>query len=213
LRILDGHSENVERLPRMSLDIKDDLVYIKDNWANSQESLRGLLGSAEIDEMAVYFAHEVHLLRWMSLCVREGWQLFNTDTDRVQVQPIPADYAVQYWFLRKEGEPYRLELMMVQDGFSPYHNWLEWCASQERGRRRPIPTMLAHASFKCATEAEYGTAVHLLRSHDYNPMQLCLSNYGRFSYWREGVGAGKGMPPLKPRLNTRDVPSLLDDLL
>jgi hypothetical protein len=163
------------------------------------ELVRGALGTEHsIDEMAVCFWDDIQVFHFISTAVRNGWMLFNQADDKVNTYPIQSSYEVRYWFLRKEGVPFRIEAMRIVKGHSPYHTWLE----KSRSQRMNGAGRLAHASFKVATEEEYANAVHhLTRQMTLNVLQHCESTYGRFSYLNLEDGV---MPPIKPRINLRD---------
>jgi hypothetical protein len=153
--------------------------------------------SYEIDEMALYFPDPHLVFEFASRAVQQGWQMFNSAEDVVETSPIPSDYEVRYWFLRHGDYSYRLELMNVGEGFSPYHG-----ALHNVMRRFSRPCGLAHASFKVPNEKQYAAAVVGLGNAGYSLAQHCSSSYGRFSYYlRDDEG---WMTAIKPRINLRD---------
>lgn len=182
---------------RMLRKTQEVFESIDNFWRVCNEEVRGLLGSSSVDEMALYFPRRDYLFSFMAKAVRDDWVVFNMDEDEVQVSPINSNYGVEYWFLRKEGVPYRLEMMVVRDGFSPYHG-----ALQEVSERHGLALVLAHASFKVSDEARYAASGVALRNAGYEVAQHCTSTYGRFSYYLNPER--ETMPPLKPRINVRD---------
>lgn len=185
--------------PEAKLRRGADMLFERANhvWERMNEELRGLFGAKSfIDEMAFYFPDRELLFIFIGKAVQRGWVLFNFAEDNVITQPIPGDYGVEYWFLMHPDRSYRLELMTVPTGFSPYHASL-----QERMRRISRPAALAHASFKVADENAYAAAVVTLRQAGYELAQHCTSTYGRFSYFLSGDA---NVTALKPRLNVRD---------
>jgi hypothetical protein len=172
---------------------------IQSKWSAVDEEVRGLLGPEQrVDEMALYFTNFDALVKLMAKAVRRGWVVFNQDEDQVNTKPIVSDYGVEYWFLRHEDYSYRLELMHIPDGFSPYHQGI-----REYLERNYACLALAHASFKVPDEASYARAVVALRSAGYDLLQHCTSTYGRFSYYANG-SEGYKFPIIKPRINIRD---------
>jgi hypothetical protein len=163
------------------------------------ELVRAALGPQYIiDEMAICFFEDMQVFHFISVAVRNGWVLFNQADDTVATAPLRSTYEVRYWFLRKEGVPYRVEAMLIVKGHSPYHTWLRTSRAQRMGGAG----RLAHASFKVETEEEYANAAHhLTKQMTMDVWQHCQSSYGRFSY----LGLEDGvMPPIKPRVNLRD---------
>lgn len=176
----------------MRLNFSGMMSRIDGDWAWLNEEVRGLLGAGSfIDEMALYFPNEQTLFRWVSVAVRNGWTLFNQADDSVTTHPLISRYEVRYWFLRREGVPYRVEAMTIAKGHSPYHGVL--CA-----QRRDY--YVAHASFSTPNEEKYAAANFTLKGVGYELLQRCDSTYGRFSYWSKP----KLPCPIKPRVNLRD---------
>lgn len=174
------------------------LASVQARWSLAWEKVRGLLGPAyPVDEMALYFADRNDMFVFISLAVQRGWCVFNCSEDTVETRPVPAQYGVEYWFLHKDGVPYRLECMTVNEGFSAYHG-----ALKEMIFSYDIPYVLAHASFKVANDENYGSAVVALRGDDFELVQHCTSTYGRFSYFLNSDRTD--IPALKPRINLRD---------
>jgi hypothetical protein len=191
-----GSEDPVQSMIR---DIPTILSKIDDRWYLANEHVRGLFGpSCLVDEMALYFNSDHALFSFMACALRRGWITFNQDEDEVTTWPIDSSYSVSYWFMSNEKVDYRLELMRVTDGFSPYHGSLEqYCAASSRA------VLIAHASFKVADEQAYAAAGVGLRNCDYEVMQHCESSYGRFSYFTNNEDRS-GMPVIKPRINIRD---------
>lgn len=175
------------------------LETVDQKWQLMNEEVRGLFGAERtVDEMAVYFPNRDLLVTFMAQAVQRGWRLFNFAEDNVVTRPIIGTYAVEYWFMEHEDHDYRLELMTIPEGFSPYHASLfEAC------RLHSAPASIVHASFKVPDEESYGAAVVGLRKADYELAQHCESTYGRFSYFVR-YEADNARPALKPRLNMRD---------
>lgn len=183
---------------RMIRNIDNVFDHLDKRWALANEEVRGLLGAERyIDEMALYFGANENLFTFMAKAVQRGWEVFNQAQDVVETSPIVSDYGVVYWFLRNQSRQYRLELMQLKDGFSPYHGSL-----QEACERHDLPVVLAHASFKLPGEDQYASAGVALRNNDYELAQHCVSSYGKFSYYVNNER--KDIPAIKPRINTRD---------
>jgi hypothetical protein len=101
--------------------------------------------------------------------------------------PIRSWYSVEYWFLSTPYD-FRVEAMGISAGESPMHR-----AMMNSGEK------VVHASFRCDNEAEYDRVFDLL-DPIATKVQVCGSEYGRFSYWRlDDCGL-----LVKPRVNTRD---------
>lgn len=192
--LVNGNESPAVKLSRSWDNIME---HVHLHWNNANTEVRGLLGLS-VDEIALYFPDQDLLLQFIKRAVKNGWVLFNHVEDEVTTGPINSMYGVQYWFLRKEGLPYRLELMQVIDGFSPYHGTL-----QEACDLCQFPVLLAHASFKVEGESAYGTAVFTLRNAGFELMQHCTSSYGKFSYMIDQDRKYE-IAPIKPRINTRD---------
>lgn len=201
----DHHQlSRTERDQDLAALIRDDLSLIHQSWADLTEVVRGIFGSgASLDEMALIFPGDAELLQYLRYAVRvPGYELFNTAYDHVQVEPVRTSYDTNYWFMRAPAG-YRLELMVMNGGYSPLHMLL---ADQAVQREEPPYRATVHASFKCVDEEAYAIATHGLRDAGYESVQRCTSTYGRFSYWSR-VDAGSVQPAwlLKPRVNLRDV--------
>lgn len=170
---------------------------VNERWGLASEEVRGLLGTSfTVDEMALYFPGRELLIAFIAKAVQRGWRVFNYAEDDVETRPIVGQYSVEYWFLQHDLRPYRLELMNVTDGFSPYHSSLQFACDQ-----LTLPYVLAHASFKVAGDEAFGATNVALRAAGYELAQHCTSSYGKFSYYLGGVN---NMPAIKPRINTRD---------
>lgn len=194
--LLSGNEPQMTRLSR-SWDAIMKNIY--ERWELSDEEVRGLFGASyDVDEMALYFPSQDLLVYFIKRAVQNGWVLFNHVEDHVITTPINSIYGVEYWFLRKEGVPYRLELMRVIDGYSPYHGSL-----QEACDEANFPVLMAHASFKVSDQMNYGAVVVALRNAGFEVMQHCTSSYGRFTYAIDNERKNE-LPPIKPRINTRD---------
>lgn len=193
--------EEAQRSPEDKLKERTGLYLqtVDEKWHLMNEEVRGLFGAeCTVDEMAVYFPDRDLLVTFMAQAAQRGWRLFNFAEDNVVTRPIIGTYAVEYWFMEHEDYDYRLELMTIPEGFSPYHaSLLEAC------RLHHAPASIVHASFKVLDEESYGAAVVGLRKAEYELAQHCESTYGRFSYFVR-YEADLARPALKPRLNVRD---------
>jgi hypothetical protein len=170
-----------------------------EKWNEINEEVRGLFGTTYlVDEMALYFPDPDLLMVFVGKAVQRGWVLFNQAEDNVTTQPIPGAYAVQYWFLRHPDRQYRLELMAIDEGHSPYHASLRHMCSQLAS-----PVSLAHASFKVPDEKAYAATSIGLRKGGFDLAQHCTSDYGRFSYYINS-SEDRFLPTVKPRVNLRD---------
>lgn len=179
---------------------EDILAQVHAKWGLANEEVRGLFGiSYEVDEMALYFPDRDLLTIFMSGAVQRGWVLFNYAEDNVTSRPIPGAYEVEYWFMRSPNVPYRLELMVAGEGFSPYHTSLH-----EGCQQRSSPVALAHASFKVQDEERFAATGVALRNAGLEVAQHCESSYGRFSYYITESGDKRNLPVIKPRINLRD---------
>lgn len=171
---------------------------VHDKWEMANEEVRGMFGTThDVDEMALYFPERELLTVFLTGAVRRGWTMFNYAEDNVVTRPISGAYEVEYWFLRSPDFSYRLELMVLGEGFSPYHGSLHYGCKQMNA-----PISLAHASFKVPGEPEYAAVGVALRNAGLELAQHCESSYGRFSYYVAEYE--RGLPALKPRMNTRD---------
>lgn len=162
------------------------------------------LGDYLIDEVALYFPNYSMLNAWVVDAVKEeGVTLFNTAGDRVHTFPFCTDYEVEYYFLKHEAMPWRVEAMVVREGASPLHFAVQ--ANLERAGK-VLPSTV-HFSFKVPTEEFYREAMYRLREAGADPAQFCDSTYGSFSYWRIEDLHQHGHLYLKPRVNKRDDPT------
>lgn len=160
------------------------------------EDLRGLFPGNNylIDEIAVMFPDRESRMAWLMDAVKnEGVSIFNAAIDSVSTNPIRSSYVADYVFLRKPTLPWRIEAMVIGDGVSPLH------APMAGWSPRPI-----HASFKVHSRREWGQVYNdLAEDDDYWLAQSCVSDYGRFAYFRPCGEDSSGLY-LKPRLNERD---------
>lgn len=187
----------------MSTDDSADvlLATVAEGHAHMNELLRASLGEHVIDEMALLFGTLDHLYSFLSHAVRtDGVELFNHATDTVTTGPITSSYEAFYWFLRVADPRYRVELMHVR-GLSPLHTPMLYAME----KRHDDHVLAVHASFKCATEEDYGVAVATLRTDGWELLQRCDAAYGRFSYWHNPDSAHPAEWLLKPRVNLRDL--------
>lgn len=195
-KFLEAAVETPESKLRRGIDDIFSVLTVK--WSAADQQIRGLLGAdGVVDEMALFFPTKDLMFVFISKAVQRDWVLFNQDDDVVETTPIQSSYDVEYWFLQHPDLPYRLELMLVLDGYSPYHGMLRQACEQ-----LSMPAVLAHASFKTQSEEAYANAVRALRSAGYEVAQHCTSSYGRFSYF---IGdPNEDLVALKPRINLRD---------
>lgn len=183
--------------------VRDVLESLRLEWVEINEWLRGLFGvGVAADELALLFHDRNVLSSFLQVAVHEeGYELFNSASDYVNVHPLGSTYRTEYWFARTP-HPYRLELMELTQEGSPLHEYL---LRESRRVYLPIPV---HASFKCPTEEAYADAVHALRRDGLEVVQQCRSSYGAFSYWQSPTfgGTRERRFYIKPRVNLRDVP-------
>lgn len=182
------------------------LDHLRTGVTENNEYLRALFGTAyTIDEMAMMFYDAEKALTFITVLVQQdGFELFNHANDIVEVGPLPGAYSVRYWFMNTPWD-FRLELMVLGEGFSPYHSGLFQNIFERRGITDAVTAV--HASFKVPDEEKYANAVHSLqRSETHELWQHCKSTYGRFSYFgqRREVGEAVQGWALKPRVNLRD---------
>lgn len=188
---------------RLREGIDSALEQVHEKWRMINEKVRGLLGTSyTVDEMALYFPDPDLLMVFVGKAVQRGWVLFNQAEDNVTTRPIPGAYAVQYWFMNHPDRDYRLELMTIDEGHSPYH-----ASIHHMCQRMSAPVSLAHASFKVPDEKAYAAASIALRNGGFELAQHCESTYGRFSYYiikSDDAREERYVPTVKPRLNMRD---------
>ena len=182
------------------------LVEVRDGWIKMNEVVRGMFGpNITIDEMALIFPSVSVLASWVRrLVARPGYELFNVAHDTVKASPIPAKYEVEYWFLRTPFD-YRLELMAVNNGYSPIHSAIQLVPNAD-SLDIVVPV---HASFKVADSMAYASANRTLQREGWECAQKCDSSYGLFSYWMLNPDEEDGWF-LKPRVNLRDRTGGLD---
>lgn len=160
-----------------------------------------------IDEIALLAPNQLMMLRTsMALVTLPGVVMNNSATDHVDVKPIHSCYSVDYAFFTgftiDEVQPYRIELMHLNTGFSPLHNAILGSLQTDHG----LPVV--HASFKVQDEENYAAALHRLRQNSMECVQRCDSAYGKFSYWQPleaNQDTEDAFVLLKPRVNLRDV--------
>jgi hypothetical protein len=152
------------------------------------------LGHFYIDEIALMFSHQAWAQAFALDAVRgDQVEIFNSATDRVQVQPFNTHYEVEYIFLDVASDM-RIEVMSINHGFSPLH------AAIQTHLDHPGRPCVVHMSFKVPGVAEYAEVLDVLHESTGQMVQECKSDYGMFSYWHL-----VGHPVyLKPRVNLRD---------
>jgi len=200
-------------------------------WEASAESWQALIDkydewrlehiprSNPIDELALMFFERDHLFNWITAAVQEpGVRLFNHSADTVHTQPFRTHYQVEYWFLASLDRGYRLELMLLGDGFSPLHHHMQHDLSHEVEVDEGVyetqynAPVAVHVSSKTDGPANYANVCGDLADMDeLEYLQFCRSDYGHFSYWRVNPLWTSDLGPVyfKPRVNLRDskVPS------
>lgn len=135
-----------------------------------------------------------------------GWQVFNRAADLVFTNPFSTRYVVEYTFLNHPRKPYRLEVMMLGQGFSPLHQalWSPNGVTPEWGNHPILP--IPHLSYKrTGPEARKLVRKDLDRYREelgFILAQACQSTYGEFWYLTHVDSVCKMY--LKPRINTRD---------
>jgi hypothetical protein len=192
----------------------DALVQAYDEWRQEY-----IPKANPIDEFALMFFERDHLFNWISAAVKEpDVRLFNYANDTVHTQPFRTHYRVEYWFLTHPDRPYRLELMLKGDGFSPLHDHMANEVTQvievDEGvyeQQYDAPAGV-HVSAKLDGPANYASVCGDLADMDeLEYLQFCRSDYGHFSYWRVNPLWTSDLGPVyfKPRVNLRDseVPS------
>lgn len=162
-----------------------------------------------IDEIAYLMAgHDAANIFLREAVMADGCVHFNSATDHVHTEPLLTHYNVLYDFMSVpleylNGREVRIEAMHLIDGFSPLH-YSEMVVMGREG----FEQVGIHASFKCDDEEAYAAATHTLREAGWECAQRCLSDYGRFSYWKP-LDSDDWLPDgpylyLKPRVNLRD---------
>lgn len=186
------------REQRLVRGIETVFEQVHGKWVEANEEVRALFdGKYQVDEVALCFPDREVLAVFLSLAVQRGWVLFNYAEDSVRSRPIPGAYEVEYWFMSSQERQYRLELMVVSEGFSPFHASILEAASHVNA-----PLSLAHASFKVPDEEALAAVGIRLRKSDFEAAQHCESTYGRFSYYM--APQARALAVLKPRVNLRD---------
>lgn len=188
----------------------DPVLGGRKTWQVSKETfekylLENGLGFQEIDELALMFSNERVMWNFIEDAVQqEGVELFNVAIDTVDTFPLDTSYEVMYAFLRVPEVDFRLELMAIQGGYSPLHSSVAFRIPQIY-ECWPVGV---HMSFKMGNESDYEDLCdEMVTREDLILTQDCLSDYGRFSYWKvESLWGqqGTGSTYLKPRCNTRD---------
>lgn len=152
-----------------------------------------LRDEGRVDEIAYLVRSEIDSVAFLNYLRDLGWEWKNRARDTVFTFPIRSSYEIRYDFLENPLFDFRLEIMLVTNGFSPLHSALparHW---------QPV-----HASYKVDSEISYAiTRIHL-EGEGYFLAQQCDSTYGRFSYWTPVNSPMLSVPYLKPRVNLRD---------
>lgn len=174
------------------------LMAAESEAARYNSVLEQISGAYSIDEVALLVSDNSQLEHLDHLLCRDfGWEKFNSAHDSVRTAPIRSGYTVEYNFFRREGIPWRLEVMRLSSGLSPLHSAIPLPLA------RQVCTPV-HASFKVPDEDNYAVARFELDGLGYVLAQQCDSTYGSFSYWTKiGLPVGR-VPYLKPRVNLRD---------
>lgn len=157
-----------------------------------------MLGDYAIDEVSILFKTRAAQNRFVGWAMAKGMQHFNTVEHDIAQQLYgnslhgisnvggPA-FGVSFDFLRHRGSPWRVECMVITDGWAQLHD--------------PLPEgACVHASFKLPDEGKYEEVLRAMdRDDDHFPMMAEYRNsYGRFAYF------GLTAPYFKPRVNLRD---------
>lgn len=162
-----------------------------------------------IDEVAVQTMDPGRMSDYLN---RNEWEQFNDARDVVYTNPFGTRYSVSYRFFRHSAVRYRMEVMTMNDGFSPLHQSLWEQTTRMRGDNLdllPVP----HLSFKpnflspitegpLPARRQYGKVVNHLVSKACLLAQACQSTYGVFGYFIGNETARQVY--LKPRVNLRD---------
>jgi hypothetical protein len=167
-----------------------------------------LMLGREIDEVAILApsaADQANFVRW---CEDEGLVVFDhaddtmhrfsVDTQELVMKEVDESFDVHFDFVRFGGAPWRMEIMSVTDGVSSLHREIK-------------PWSVVHASWK---ERDYLDLVNMTqRLHGRGiPLQGSYRNsYGFFSYWGQMPDWRHRLPLLKPRVNMRDTPPVVED--
>lgn len=181
----DGHTALLRRAVRAAHRAEADLSmsYGYDVKVNEAALLFG-------DEDTLYqFAEDIHR--------DHAWHIFNTVEDSGPIVSTQAGddrtaYHAKYVFVSDYRRPdFRLELMLIREGYSSVHSPMLSDSSD-----RPH---LVHVSWKAPSLEAYGSQLRRLRDAGIKEVAALSSDYGHFSYW------GMLWPYLKPRVNLRDV--------
>lgn len=195
----------------------DPIVNASPSWKKKKsqfqfwlrENIEDIGDSFNIDEIALMFSsyNEEGMHAFIKDAVREpGVKMFNSARDHVKTRPIFSQYDVEYNFLEVEDLGMRVEVMRIDRGVSPLHQTiseenLNHTLVNRYGRELIGPTVV-HFSFKVPTSEEYYGICEAMGRTEAEPVQLCRSTYGQFSYWRI-PSIGENIY-LKPRCNERD---------
>jgi len=144
--------------------------------------------------------------------VGQGYEHFNSADDAVKAMwgdKAESRYTAQYDFLRRWDIPYRIEMMTVNDGYSYAHRLHRNMLLRSRGSLEGI---VVHVSYKPVEGGfkGYDGEVGRLISLGLEPVQECVSTYGRFTYFQHPK-----LPDglyIKPRVNLRDESAPLEPL-
>ena len=154
------------------------------------------------DEAAILVPNQEELLGLCASLRGAGWVEFNSAGDTVYANPFGNRYTVDYLFYQHEMHAWRLEVMLLGEGFSPLHAGLLALAPADG---YPV----AHLSFKPTRQRKadqpqrtYARTVDWLRNNGAIHAQTCQSTYGSFSYWLP-YDAPEQLY-VKPRVNMRD---------
>lgn len=150
----------------------------------------------DIDEIALMFNDEASLGAFVIDAVAgAGVQAFNSARDIVTTRPFDTGYNVTYVFLRMDGEPMRVECMLIgKGGLSPLHKSVKW-----KAKNHPVAV---HVSFKCKSLSDYQQVTKKMDEKlGCELVQKCSSRYGEFSYYDVWALTQSTGLYLKPRVN------------
>lgn len=182
----------------VSLNRAEQLIGKAEKVAASSEQLRSLdlMLPWRIDEVSLLFQEQTQLDQFVHHAQALGMEHFNSVTsDRMvcmdpghdPAEDNPEAFDVRFEFFRWPDSLWRIEAMVVLDGYAPLH---------EQHLEKYGDGCVVHASFKCpdrtAYESLWGRAPEMQFFAEYQ------NSYGVFSYW---VG---GEYYFKPRVNLRD---------
>jgi hypothetical protein len=199
---------NAQKKPDPEEIIRENLIPVMktvvDGAHENNERLRALFGANyRVDEMALLFGTESSAMTFITALVEQKrYALFNSAKDEVRTAPILSVYNVRYWFVSTPWD-FRLEIMVLGEGYSPVHEGLRQVAAAHDG----YGVCAVHASFKVPDEEKYAACVHQFQKNGYAALQHCRSSYGQFSYFSQDATFDSDSRErwlLKPRLNTRD---------